>query len=53
MVERNALIKQQNSINDEANAIQLFSLEQDDISKEYMRLLKQKKLQELKASMGL
>jgi hypothetical protein len=54
LVERNEILKRQNDINSEANAIQLFCLEKDDeVSQEYLRLLKLKKLTELKASMGL
>ena len=53
MLERNALIKEQNGINAEANNIQLFSLHQDELSAEYIRLLKIKKLKELKESLGI
>ena len=50
LAERNDILKRQNELNAEANAIQLYSLQDDDVSKEYLRLLKQKKLMELKSS---
>lgn len=50
--KRNQLLEQQNAINSEANAIQLFSIDMDDVSKEYLNLLKQKKLRELRDSLG-
>ena len=54
LVERNEILKRQNDINAEANAIQFFCLEKDDeVLQEYLRLVKVKKLSELKASMGL
>ena len=37
LVERNEILKRQNDINAEADAIHLFFLETDEVSQEYLR----------------